>query len=98
MSIDEVCETTLAIDHPAGLHLRPAALFVRTANGFQSAISLRNLSRDGARAVDAKSIVGVMQAAVSQGHRVAVRASGPDAAAAVTALTALVARNFAEEQ
>jgi phosphotransferase system HPr (HPr) family protein len=97
MSGDEVCETTLTIDHPAGLHLRPAALFVRTANGFQSVISLRNLSRDGARAVDARSIVGVMQAAVSQGHRVAVHASGPDAAAAVAALTALVARNFAEE-
>jgi phosphocarrier protein HPr len=89
-------ELVLTISHPAGLHLRPAALFVRTANRFTSQITLTNLGRDGSNAVDAKSMLGVMQAAVSQGHQVRVRANGADAADAVAALAALVESNFAE--
>ena len=86
----------LTISHPAGLHLRPAALFVRTANRFTSQITLTNLSRDGSADVDAKSMLGVMQAAVSQGHQVRVHADGADAPDAVAALAALVDSNFAE--
>jgi phosphocarrier protein HPr len=89
-------ELVLTISHPAGLHLRPAALFVRTASRFTSHITLTNLSRDGSADVDAKSMLGVMQAAVSQGHQVRVQAEGPDAADAVAALAALVESNFAE--
>jgi phosphotransferase system HPr (HPr) family protein len=89
-------ERVLSIGHPAGLHLRPAALFVRTANRFASQIRLQNLSRDGSPAVDAKSMLGVMQAAVSQGHQVRVQAEGADAAEAVASLADLVDSNFAE--
>jgi phosphocarrier protein HPr len=89
-------ERLLSIQHPAGLHLRPAALFVRTANRFTSQITLTNLSRDGSPAADAKSMLGVMQAAVSQGHQVRVQADGADAADAVASLAALVESNFAE--
>jgi phosphotransferase system HPr (HPr) family protein len=89
-------ETVLTIGHPAGLHLRPAALFVRTASHFQSQIRARNLSRANAPDVDAKSMLGIMQAAVGQGHQVFVRATGADAAAAVAALERLVADGFAE--
>jgi phosphotransferase system HPr (HPr) family protein len=89
-------ELVLTISHPAGLHLRPAALFVRTANRFTSQITLKNLAREGSADVDAKSMLGVMQAAVSQGHQVRVHAEGPDAADAVTALAGLVESNFAE--
>ena len=88
-------ERVLSIDHPAGLHLRPAALFVRTANRFGSQVRLQNLSRDGSAAVDAKSMLGVMQAAVSQGHQVRVQAEGADAAEAIASLAALVESNFA---
>jgi phosphotransferase system HPr (HPr) family protein len=89
-------ERILSIEHPAGLHLRPAALFVRTANRFTSAITLQNLNRDGTPAVDAKSMLGVMQAAVSQGHQVRLQAEGADAAEAVSTLAELVESNFAE--
>ena len=89
-------ERVFRIEHSAGLHLRPAALFVRTANRFSSQITLRNLSRDGSPEADAKSMLGVMQAAVSQGHQVRVQADGPDASDAVAALAALVEANFAE--
>ena len=76
--------------------MRPAALFVRTAARFASQIRARNLSRDTSPEVDAKSIIGIMQAAVSQGDQLLVRAWGADAAEAIAALTALVDGNFEE--
>jgi phosphotransferase system HPr (HPr) family protein len=91
-------EIVLSLDHPAGLHLRPAALFVRTANRFTSQIRVQNLSRQGGPEVDAKSMLGLMQAAVSQGHQVRVRADGPDAAEALETLRVLVNSNFADPQ
>ena len=54
-------ETTIL--NPSGIHARPGALFVRTAAGFGSKITLENLDRESP-AVDAKSILSVMQAAV----------------------------------
>ena len=60
-------ETTIL--NPSGIHARPGALFVRTAAGFGSKITLENLDRESP-AVDAKSILSVMQAAVGRGHRV----------------------------
>ncbi len=89
-------ETILTIDHQAGLHLRPAALFVRTAKRFGSTIKLTNLSRENSAEVNGKSMLGLMQLGVSQGHQVRVRASGDDAAEAIAALEHLVHCNFEE--
>ena len=90
-------QARLTIAHPAGLHMRPAALFVRTAGRFASEIRARNLSRENSPEVDAKSILGVMQAAVSQGDVLLVRARGADAADAIAALVALVDGNFGDK-
>lgn len=89
-------EVILTIDHPSGLHLRPAALFVKTAARFQSSITMYNLDRVGRPETDAKSMFGVMQQGVSQGHRVRLRANGSDAHAALAALKSLVASGFEE--
>lgn len=67
--------TTLTITHAAGPHLSPAAVFVSTAGRFGSQITVRNLSREGSSAVDAKSMFGVMQLGVSQGHEIRVEAT-----------------------
>ncbi len=91
-------EKILLIEHPAGLHLRPAALFVKTAARFQSQIRLINLSREGSPEVDAKSMFGLMQSGVAQGHQVRLSASGPDAAEALAALEELVHNNFEEQE
>jgi phosphocarrier protein HPr len=96
MTDEYSAQAILVIGHPAGLHLRPAALFVRTASGFKSRITARNLSRENSPEVDAKSMFGIMQAAVSQGHRVELRATGPDAVEALGALEQLVASGFPE--
>lgn len=95
--MSETHETTLTIDHPAGLHLRPAALFVKTASRFNSQVQIQNMSRDGSPQVDAKSMFGIMQIGVSQGHRVHLRATGEDATQAINALEQLVARHFEEQ-
>ena len=89
-------EATITIDHPAGLHLRPAALFVQTAARFTSSVRLKNLSRVDAAEVDAKSMFGIMQSGVSQGDQVWVCAEGPDADAAIDALQTLVEQNLEE--
>ena len=90
-------QALLTIAHPAGLHMRPAALFVRTAGRFASEIRARNLSRENSPEVDAKSILGIMQVAVSQGDLLLVRARGADAADAIAALVALVDGNFGDK-
>ncbi len=89
-------EARLTITNPVGLHARPAALFVRTAAGFQSTIRLRNLSRDPSREADAKSILSLMTLGVEHGHEILVQAEGPDEDAAVAALRNLVEGNFGE--
>jgi phosphocarrier protein HPr len=76
-----------------GLHARAAARFVHTANRFRSRVQV---SRDG-RAMDGKSILGILLLAASQGIRLEVSAEGVDEAAAVEALVALVEGGFGEE-
>lgn len=76
-----------------GLHARAAARFVHTANRFRSKVQV---SRDG-RAMDGKSILGILLLAASQGIRLEVSADGEDEAAAVEALVALVEGGFGEE-
>lgn len=93
-TMSDTHELTLKIEHPSGLHLRPAALFVKTAARFQSNISIANLDRVGRPPSDAKSMFGVMQQGVSQGHRVRLRADGPDADEALAALKQLVDHQF----
>jgi phosphocarrier protein len=76
-----------------GLHARAAARFVHTANRFRSRITV---ARDG-RAMDGKSILGILLLAASQGTRLLVSAEGEDEAPAVEALAALVDEGFGEE-
>ena len=83
------------IRNPSGLHARPAAMFVRTAAGFASRITLENLDR-GTAPVDAKSIIAVMSSGVATGHRVRVRAEGADEDTAIEALDAFIASGLGE--
>jgi phosphocarrier protein FPr len=80
----------LRVGHPAGLHARPAAAFVRAAGRFaDTSITVQNLT-GGRGPVDARSINAVITLGVGQGDEILLTASGPDAAAALDALVALV--------
>lgn len=89
-------EARLTITHPAGLHARPAALFVRTAATFKSAVRLTNLTRNPERDADAKSILSLMTLGVEHNHEVLIRADGEDEEATIAALRDLIEDDFHE--
>lgn len=80
----------VVLRHAAGLHARPATLFVKAANRYQSAIAVRY----GEKRANAKSIVAVLTLGVRQGATIVIEAEGPDEAAAVRELASLVEGNF----
>jgi len=83
--------------HKVGLHARPAAMFVKTANGFASRITVENLSK-GTSTVNAKSILSVLLAAVQMHDRVRITADGNDEEEAISTLYDLIKNNFGESK
>lgn len=81
------------VTNKLGVHARPAALFVKTANRFDCEIYVE---KDG-EVVNGKSIMGIMMLAAGPGSRLHVRARGQDAAQALVELEALVKRKFDED-
>src|SRR5258708_17675250 len=73
-----------------GLHARAAAKLVNTAGRFQSRVTM---TKDGEE-VDAKSILGVLLLAASQGPQLRIRCEGEDESGCIQAVAALVRRRF----
>ncbi|SNR40204.1 HPr family phosphocarrier protein [Halorubrum vacuolatum] len=73
----------------AGLHARPASQVVRTANGFDAAVTLEAIDGDAPPA-SATSMLGVTGLNVKQGERVRVVAEGSDAEAALDAIESIL--------
>ena len=82
------------VEHPTGLHARPAVKLTRLAKSFDAGVRLRDLP-DG-EWIDAKSIVKVMALKLKTGTEIELEAEGADAEAALAGLTGLVERNFDE--
>jgi phosphocarrier protein HPr len=80
------------ITNEAGLHARPAALFVKTANLFRSDIWVEK----GDEEVNGKSIMGLMMLAAESGATLRITAEGDDAEEALAALGELLERGFDE--
>jgi phosphocarrier protein len=76
-----------------GIHARPAALFVKTANRFTCDIFVE---KDGEK-VNGKSIMGLMMLAAGPGSKLIVYADGPDAAKALVEIEGLIKRKFDED-
>ena len=77
-----------------GLHARPSAKLTQLATQFRSDVWLE---RQGRR-VNAKSIMGVMMLAASQGTRLIVETEGEDAEDALKAIVELIASRFGERE
>jgi len=82
----------LVIENRSGLHARPAAAFVKTANRFRAEITV---TKDG-DSVNGKSIMGLLTLAAARGTKLVIEAEGEDAAEAVDAIQSLVEGNFNE--
>ncbi len=80
----------MTIVNALGLHARAAARFVHHAGQFKSQIKITR----GSRTVDGKSILGLLLLAAPRGATLDIAVDGPDATAALDALSALVARGF----
>jgi phosphocarrier protein len=85
---------TVEICNERGLHARASAKFVKMASDFEATI---RVVRDG-QAVDARSIMGLLMLGAGPGSEIDIEAEGPDAEAAVQALSELVAGRFDEER
>jgi phosphotransferase system HPr (HPr) family protein len=85
----------LEIRNPSGLHARPAALFVKTAAGFQSRVALQNVTR-GTAPGNAKSILTVLASGVARGHIIRLSIDGEDEETAARALSEAVAAGLGE--
>jgi phosphocarrier protein FPr len=82
----EPCEETLVnLVNPLGLHARPAARLIRMARRYRARVTLENLTR-GAGPAPADGINGVLGLGAQRGHKVRIRARGPEARQALTAL------------
>ena len=80
----------ITVEHPSGLHARPATYFIQKANEYKSNI---DIMREGRR-VNAKSLLGVLSLGVVKGMEIAIVANGPDETEAVEALCELIMNNL----
>lgn len=76
-----------------GVHARPAAMFVKTANRFDCDVFVE---KDGEK-VNGKSIMGLMMLAAGPGSKLIIYCEGDDCAEALTELDALIKRKFDED-
>ncbi|MEC2071206.1 HPr family phosphocarrier protein [Alkalihalophilus marmarensis] len=81
-----MAEKEVQVKLKTGLQARPAALFVQEANRFSSDVFIQK----GEKKVNAKSIMGLMSLALSQGTTITLITEGHDEAEALKALAAYV--------
>ena len=83
----------LPIINKRGLHARASAKFVQMVERFNAEITV---TRNG-ESVGGNSIMGLMMLSAGVGTSILVSATGPEAQAALDAITELVGNKFGEE-
>ena len=86
-------QETVTIKNRAGIHARPSALIVKTANEYDSEIFLE---LDDMR-INAKSIMGIITLGANYKSIIQIIAEGEDEEEAVTAIAGLFENRFEEE-
>jgi phosphocarrier protein len=83
----------LPIINKRGLHARASAKFVQMVERFNAEVWVTK----GHETVGGNSIMGLMMLSAAPGTSIVVSATGPEAQAAIDAITELVASKFNEE-
>lgn len=83
----------VTIKNRAGIHARPAALLVQTANEFESQIYFEKENNR----INGKSIMGIITLGAGYGTALTISAEGSDEEAAVDAIIQLFENRFEEE-
>lgn len=86
-------EKTVTIKNRAGIHARPAALLVKTANNFAADIYIE---KDGER-INGKSIMGIITLGATYNTPLKIIADGEDEAQALAAIDRLFENKFEED-
>ncbi|MCR3955077.1 MAG: HPr family phosphocarrier protein [Gudongella sp.] len=81
---------SVTLTNPEGLHARPAALFVKEANKYESNLEIVSESRK----VNGKSIIGIMSLGAFHGEEITLSASGPDEEEMINSLAELLEKGF----
>ena len=89
---DDQIEKSCTVRNKMGLHARPAALIVQTANKFACEVTLL---KDGQN-VNGKSIMGVLMLAAAKGTVVTVKTDGEQAKECAEAIAQLFEKGFNE--
>jgi phosphotransferase system HPr (HPr) family protein len=87
-------EIQTTIINRLGLHARAATQLVNCASAFEAGVWLKL----GDRQVNAKSIMGVLTLAATQGTEIGVVSDGEDAEAAAKAVVELIRNRFNEDE
>ena len=87
-------QTNITIINKLGLHARAASKLVNLTSQFSSAVAL---DKKGNR-VNAKSIMGVMMLAASQGTELVLEVDGEDEQACSDAIISLINNRFDEAE
>jgi len=84
----------IVIDHPVGLHARPAARFVETASRFTDTEIRVTNTTENQGPTNGKSIIALTALGVRQDDEIEVTASGSQTHQALDALRMLIENNF----
>lgn len=77
---------TLVINNPTGLHTRPGQRFVKTAQQYESDITVTK----GEASANGKSLLKMLKLGISQGDSVVIECSGADETDALKSLAEFV--------
>lgn len=75
-----------------GLHARPAAIFVQTANNYSSDISVEK----NGKKVNGKSIMGIMSLGVANGENIVITVNGLDEKEAMEGLLSILENTLSD--
>lgn len=89
----QTLQRRVTITNPQGFHMRPQSAFARSANQFASTVTV---AKDQLRA-NGKSQWELMLLAAEQGTELLLEVAGSDAAAALDALTKILAAPSADD-
>ena len=82
----------ITVVNKLGLHARAASKLVKTAAGFESQITIIKDTQE----VDAKSIMGILMLAATQGTNLKIHVEGADEEDAMEIITGMFANFFGE--
>ncbi|GAB4392466.1 MAG: HPr family phosphocarrier protein [Gammaproteobacteria bacterium] len=93
-AVQHALHKTVTIINKLGLHARAAAKLVACCSRFASELTIKK----GEQQINAKSIMGVMMLAASQGTELELFVTGEDAHEMLAAVEQLIADKFGESE